>query len=181
MELGLKRGTAKILPHQPEWRANAAETIEMLKTLLGGVAVDIQHVGSTAIPAIHAKPIIDLAVGLRDLQDIQPYIRPLEQAGVYFRGEDVPGQMLFVMGDLEKEFRTHHVHMVQWNSAAWNNYLNFRDYLNAFPEKAAAYDACKQDLAARFPHDRRRYTAGKHEIIDRLLEEARRWRAAGSL
>lgn len=70
MELGLKRGTAKILPHQPEWRANAAETIEMLKTLLGGVAVDIQHVGSTAIPAIHAKPIIDLAVGLRDLQDI---------------------------------------------------------------------------------------------------------------
>ena len=89
--------------------------------------------------------------------------------------------MLFVMGDLEKEFRTHHVHMVQWNSAAWNNYLNFRDYLNAFPEKAAAYDACKQDLAARFPNDRRRYTAGKHEIIDRLLEEARRWRAAGSL
>ena len=55
---------------------------------------------------------------------------------------------------------------------------NFRDYLNAFPEKAAAYDACKQDLAARFPNDRRRYTAGKREIIDRLLEEARRWRAS---
>ena len=125
MELGLQRGTAKVLPHQPEWRAKAAETIGMLKALLGDTAVDIQHVGSTAIPAIHAKPIIDLAVGLRDLRDIQPYIRPLEQAGVCFRGEDVPGQMLFVMGDLEKEFRTHHVHMVQWNSAAWNNYLNY--------------------------------------------------------
>ena len=59
MELGLQRGTAKVLPHQPEWRAKAAETIGMLKALLGDTAVDIQHVGSTAIPAIHViRPIL---------------------------------------------------------------------------------------------------------------------------
>ena len=78
--------------------------------------MDVQHVGSTAIPRIHAKPIIDIAVGVRDPGDIMPFIGVLEQNGFIFRGEDVPGQFLFVMGDLENDIRTHHIHIVKWKS-----------------------------------------------------------------
>ena len=170
--IGLKRGTVELMPHQKEWVENAESTIRLLKEILGDTAVDIQHVGSTAIRSIQAKPIIDLAVGLRELSDILPHEEILRQQGFIFRGEDVPGQMLFVMGDFEKDTRTHHIHAVKWKSREWNHYIAFRDYLNANPEKAKLYDQRKRELALRYGDDRKSYTAGKQEIIDRLLGEA---------
>ena len=174
--LGLKRGTVELLPHQPEWDAQACAAIALLKRLLGDAAVDIQHVGSTAIPAIHAKPIVDIAVGVRALEDTLSHIESLERAGVLYRGEDHPSQQLFVMGNDERDIRTHHIHVVPWKGLAWNHYIAFRDYLNAFPEKAREYDALKRSLAARFADDRPRYTAGKQALIDRLLLEAETWK-----
>ena len=96
----------------------------------------------------------------------------MEQHDFVFRGEDVEGQLLFVMGDFEKDTRTHHIHVVKWNGEEWNNYINFRDYLNCCPDKAMLYDACKKKLASQFPDDRRSYTAGKQELIECLLKEA---------
>ena len=128
-----------LAPHQEEWTQNAERTIQTLKRLLEPVAVDIQHIGSTAIPSIHAKPIIDLVVGVRNLGDIVPYVELLKQHDIVFRGEDVAGQLLFVMGDFEKDTRTHHIHVVRWNGAEWNNYINFRDYLNRLLKEAHAW------------------------------------------
>lgn len=169
---GLLRGKVKLLPHQDEWNKNAADVIAKLKDLLGKTAIDIQHVGSTAIASIHAKPIIDIAVAVNALNEITPYIDSLEENGFFCRGQDVSGQMLFVMGDLDKDIRTHHIHVVEYESRNWKNYLNFRDYLNAFPQKAQEYDRCKQELARQFPDDRRSYTLGKEKIVQELLEEA---------
>ena len=166
-----------LAPHQEEWTRNAERTIQVLNRLLEPVAVDIQHIGSTAIPSIHAKPIIDLVVGVRNLDDIAPYVELLKQHDIFFRGEDVAGQLLFVMGDFEKDTRTHHIHVVRWNGAEWNNYINFRDYLNRFPDKAIEYDVCKKKLVAQFADDRGSYTTGKQELIDRLLKEAHAWRS----
>ena len=98
---GLKRGSVKLLSHQEEWNKNAENVILELKQLFGNAAVDIQHVGSTAIASIYAKPIIDIVIGLRNLNDISPYRKRLEEHGFIFRGEDVAGQMLFVMSDFE--------------------------------------------------------------------------------
>ena len=170
--IGLKRGSVKLISHQEEWNKNAEKVILKLKQLLGDAAVDIQHVGSTAIASIYAKPIIDIVIGVRDLNDIVSYVRLLEQHDFVFRGEDVEGQLLFVMGDFEKDTRTHHIHVVKWNGEEWNNYINFRDYLNCCPDKAMLYDACKKKLASQFPDDRRSYTAGKQELIECLLKEA---------
>ena len=128
-----------LAPHQEEWTQNAERTIQTLKRLLEPVAVDIQHIGSTAIPSIHAKPIIDLVIGVRNLDDIAPYVELLKQHDIVFRGEDVAGQLLFVMGDFEKDTRTHHIHVVRWNGAEWNNYINFRDYLNRLLKEAHAW------------------------------------------
>ena len=66
--------------------------------------------------------------------------------------------------------------MVKWNGTEWNNYINFRDYLNVFPEKAKIYDELKQELAIQFPKERRQYTEGKQQLIDKFLQEAMRWR-----
>ena len=112
--LGLKRGTVDLLPHNPLWENVAAETIMKLKSLLNDVAIDIQHVGSTSIQNICAKPIIDVAVGINTLDSIKPYIELLKKNGIIFRKEDVKEQLLFVIGDFEKEFRTHHIHVVEW-------------------------------------------------------------------
>ncbi len=175
--IGLKRGTVKQIAHQNEWDREAKRTIEELKRFLGNTAIDIQHIGSTAISSIHAKPIIDIAIGVYDLIDIMPYIDMLGKNGFIFRGEVVPKQVLFVKGDLEKDFRTHHIHVVRWNDDEWNDYINLRDYLNAFPEKAMIYDEFKRRLAIQFSEERRRYTEGKQQIIVEFLEEARLWRA----
>ncbi len=174
--IGLKRGSVELLSHQEEWNKNAENVIWGLKRLLGNAAVDIQHVGSTAIHSIYAKPIIDIVIGLRALNDISPYRKLLEEHGFVFRGEDVVGQMLFVMGDFEKDTRTHHIHAVKWNGTEWSNYINFRDYLNCHPDKAMQYDACKKKLALQFSDDRRSYTEGKQECIECLLKEADVWK-----
>ena len=174
--LGLKRGTVELLPHQPLWEDAAAKTIVLLKALLKEVAIDIQHVGSTSIQNICAKPIIDIAVGVNGLDSIKPYVGLLEENGIIFRKEDVNEQLLFVIGDFEKEFRTHHIHVVEWNSVAWNNYINFRDYLNTFPDYAKEYAALKKKLALEFANNRGNYTAGKHDFINRMLKQACLWR-----
>ena len=175
--LGLQRGIVKLIEHQSTWKIEAEQTIAELKSLLGDAAIDIQHVGSTAIPSIHAKPIIDIAVGIRDLNDIISYVETLKSNQYIFRGEDIPGQILFVKGDFEKNIRTHHIHVVEWNEIEWNNYINFCDYLNAFPEKAKTYDMCKLNLAKQFPQNRSSYTKGKQKLVSELLEEAKAWKS----
>ncbi|KAG4087233.1 UPF0157-domain-containing protein [Neocallimastix lanati (nom. inval.)] len=174
--LGLKRGTVKLIPHQKEWEINAKETINLLKQLIGDIAIDIQHIGSTSIPTIHAKPIIDIVVGVDNLTDILPYKNLLQQYGVIFRGEVNLNQLLFVIGDMEKDTRTHHIHITPWNGKSWVNYINFRDYLIAFEEKAQIYDQYKQELALKYSNDRSQYTENKNDIIDKLLKEAYYWR-----
>ena len=85
MTLGLKRGTVALVPHEAAWEEEAARIIEKLKGILGDAAVDIQHVGSTAIPAICAKPIVDIAVAVRSFAEINAMQAELEARGFYRR------------------------------------------------------------------------------------------------
>ncbi|ENY8397289.1 TPA: GrpB family protein [Clostridioides difficile] len=174
--IGLKCGMVKLLEHQMIWDKSAKDVIILLKSIWDKTAIDIQHIGSTSIPSISAKPIIDIVVGVASLEEAKLYLERLEQCGIVFRGQDVPKQLLFAMGDFEKNTRTHHIHVVEWNSVAWNNYINFRDYLNTFTDKAKLYDSYKQKLALQFEDNRKIYTQRKQELINILLEEARLWR-----
>lgn len=175
--LGLKRGTVELKEYQHEWKINAENTIHLIWLILGNTAIDIQHIGSTAIENIYAKPIIDIVIGVRELNDIKSYIDVLEENQIFFRNADVKGQLLFVMGDFKHDTRTHHIHVVKWNDDAWNNYIDFRDFLNSFPEKAAEYNSLKQNLARQYAADRKSYTIGKQELINKILIEAKGWRS----
>lgn len=174
MSIGLKRGTVKVEPHQTERENNAEQTIMLLKSILKNTARDIRHIGSTAVKHICAKPIIDIAVGVNDLSEILEYNVILEENGFIFRGSDVPGQYLYVCG--ENDFRTHHIHVVVYNSEDWNNYINMTDYLNCHEQDAKAYSELKESLAKKYPEDRIKYTESKSEFITAILQKAAVWR-----
>ena len=184
MTLGLKRGTVALVPHEIAWEAEAAKTIERLKGILGDAAVDIQHVGSTSIPAICAKPIVDIAVAVPSFASINEKQSELEAQGFYRRSWNDDREELFACGshyDGTGDRQTHFIHVVLYNSLEWNNYLNFRDYLNAFPAVAKAYEELKLSLAAANPEDagREKYTQGKHAFIRQTLRKALVWSLLG--
>ena len=169
MHLGLERGITELLPHDNEWEAEAERIIRILHKAIPE-ARDIQHVGSTAIKSIDAKPIVDIAVALDDVRSAASHIDDLAEYGIIYRGSDVPEQILFIIG--AGNIRTHHIHIVKWHGEAWNNYIAFRDYMNSHPGKAAEYEKLKKQLASSFPDNRRAYTAGKAGFIGKIIAEA---------
>ena len=174
MGLGLRRGTVAVEAHDDGWERLAADTIKRLKDILQDVLIDAQHVGSTAVRHIYAKPIIDIAVGVSDFAELLSRNELLERNGFIFRGQDHPGQYLYVCGD--RDHRTHHIHAVIYRSAEWNDYVNLRDYLNCHKEDADAYSELKRSLAKQYPDDRKTYTAMKSDFINGILKKAQKWR-----
>ena len=180
--IGLRRGMVKLAMHQPQWDEEARRTIEELKTIFGKAAPDIQHVGSTAIPSIMAKPIIDIAVAARSFDDVIRLEDKLKKHGYYYRPDsDIHWQMLFAKGSFYEntgDVQTHFIHVVNAASREWIDYINFRDYMNAHPDDAKAYEALKLRLALENPLDRGRekYLAGKRAFVIEMLQKAARWR-----
>ena len=175
--IGLKRGTVALYPHDTAWENEAARTMEKLKKILNTAAVDIRHVGSTAVKTICAKPIIDIAVGVKDFDSILKKQRKLEKNGFYLRNSSIENQLLFACGsyyDGTGELQTHFIHVVIHGSREWQNYLLVRDYLNADINAAKEYEALKRRLAAECPADsgREHYLAGKHGFITALIRTA---------
>ncbi len=176
--IGLKRGTVKLYEHEKEWETEAQNTILRLKSILGDIIKDIQHVGSTSILSIKAKPIIDIALAVDDFDDILAYERELRLEGFYYRPKVTLGeQLLFASGsyyDGTGDEQTHFIHAVHTNSMDWINYINFRDYLNSTLSAAKEYEKLKLSLAMEAPVDsgREKYTAGKHDFITQTLRKA---------
>ena len=174
--IGLKRGTVILEPHREEWEIMAQEMIHTLKDVLKDDVIDVQHIGSTAVKSICAKPIIDIVVGVKDFDKIVWHNEALAENGVIYRREDHPGQHLYICGDLEKGIHTHYIHVVVWGKDAWNHYIDMRDYLNTNEEKAKEYSELKVCLARKYSEDRTAYTSGKSVFIEEVLNCAEEWR-----
>lgn len=178
--IGLKRGTVQLCEHEKEWEIEAQNTIARLKEILGDVIKDIQHVGSTAIPTIKAKPIIDIAVAVDQFDDILAYEQELKDAGFYNRSNAsayLCNQLLFASGNFYEgtgDLQTHFIHVVLTGSMDWIHYIHFRDYLNHTPSAAKAYEDLKMSLAEQVPVDsgREKYHQGKHDFIVHTLRKA---------
>jgi GrpB-like predicted nucleotidyltransferase (UPF0157 family) len=139
----------------------------------------IEHFGSTAVPGLSAKPIVDMLVEVASLEETKRSIVPiLESQGYdYFWrptwGDDVPPWYAWFIKRDGKGARTHHIHMVEREFEHWDRLL-FRDYLIAHPEAAWEYQVLKLRLASAYPNDRRAYTSAKTEFIVRVTERAKR-------
>lgn len=176
MSIGLLRGTVAIEPHCKEWELSANKLIEELKDVLQEDIVDAQHIGSTSIKMISAKPIVDIVVGVTSFDRIFKYNYILNGKGIFYRGQDHLGQYLYVCSDIENKLQTHYIHVVIWGQEAWNDYINMRDYLNCHEEQAIEYSNLKQHLARAYPNDRTAYTNGKSSFIESILTRAKEWR-----
>lgn len=176
--LGLKRGTVQLCEHEQAWEIEAQNAILQLKEILGAVIKDIQHVGSTSIPSIKAKPIIDIAIAVDDFEDVLLLEEDLKKQGFYYRPKvDLGEQLLFASGsyyDSTGDLQTHFIHIVKTGSMDWRNYINFRDYLNSTPAVAKAYEDLKVLLAKQASVDsgREKYLRGKHDFIVYTLRKA---------
>ncbi|MCL2671896.1 MAG: GrpB family protein [Clostridiales bacterium] len=180
MPIGLKRGVVALFDHDPEWSSIARETIARLWGIFGSVAKDIQHVGSTSIIGIKAKPMIDIAVAVDDSADVETLAPALEAEGFMRRNWDNDTQLIFAVGEdvpPDDRITTHFIHIVKTGSAGWGEYVYFRDYLNALPDVAKDYEAIKVRLATENPYDpgREKYLAGKRHFIIAKIYEARIW------
>lgn len=176
MSIGLRSGVVSLEPHRMEWEIAAQETIDQLKNILKDDIIDAQHIGSTAIRSICAKPIIDIAVGVGGFDRIMRHNDILQGNGIIYRRQDHPNQHLYVCGDLENTIHTHYIHVVIYKAEAWNNYINMRDYLNAHEDEAVEYARLKDNLAKQYPEDRIGYTKGKQIFIENILRKAEEWR-----
>jgi GrpB-like predicted nucleotidyltransferase (UPF0157 family) len=167
--IGLKQGVVKLRPYDECWKSYALKAMAELKAIFGSEALGIQHVGSTSVHGLIAKPIIDIAVGVEDLSVVAGFIPGLEEAGfIHNPANDNACQVFFSCGDFKADIRTHHIHVVVFNGSEWNNYLKFRDALNADAQKRSEYRALKMKLADEYPNDRDAYTEGKADFIQRV-------------
>jgi GrpB-like predicted nucleotidyltransferase (UPF0157 family) len=126
-------------------------------------------VGSTAVPGLLAKPIVDIIIGLRNWNSLAGTIRHLQEAGYRYRGfrDDAGGHVADYVID---KITRRHVHIVEYGSRQWVRYLLFRDHLRRDPVARAEYESFKRELAARYPRNRRSYTAAKQEFIERMTD-----------
>jgi Uncharacterized conserved protein len=167
--IGLKRGSVLLSPHNEEWHMLFEEEKSRVLDSIGEYIVAVEHVGSTAICGISAKPIIDIAVAIRTFDEGTKCVAGLERLDYEYKGENgVPERHFFGKGIP----RTHHLHMVAIDSDFWSSHLVFRDYLNEHHLVALEYNRLKQNLAGRFPENREAYTDGKALFVKSVLRRA---------
>ena len=170
------REEISIAPHDPGWPNLYENEAAFLRLKLPqSVVIKIEHFGSTAVPGLAAKPVIDVLVQVSSLEETKEQIVPILEAEGYdyfWRTDVSPAYAWFIKRDSEGK-RTHHIHMVEADSKLWER-LYFRDYLSEFPEEAKRYAELKQALAERYPNDRMAYTEGKAEYVIAITERAKR-------
>jgi len=163
----------EIAEFDPAWPGAYERERAAILAALGDLVFAVEHVGSTSVPGLGAKPIIDIMIGLRDLADHARCVAPLDGLGYEYRGDGgIPGRHYF-RKKLAVGLRTHHIHMVERESDFWRRHVLFRDYLRGHPDEASAYQRLKVRLAAQFRDDRLAYTEAKSEFIEAALAKAR--------
>lgn len=165
--LGLEYDVVRLVDHDPRWIAAGALGSAVLRQVCGAAARDVRHVGSTAVPGLIAKPILDVAVLLRMASDLDEVVARLRGLGLIPRGPSDGGYLLVL--ESAPSIRVAHVHVVNPGDAEWGRYLQFGDRLRADPAARERYAATKRALADQFPAERSRYTDQKTETIRSLL------------
>lgn len=166
----------EIHPYDPTWPELFLATARPIRAALGEVAVRIDHIGSTSLPGVAAKPIIDLQISVTGFEPFERILKPMEALGYGWRSDNP---------ELTKRYfreptgaRRTHVHVREAGSWSEQMALLFRDYLRLHPDDCAAYVELKQGLAVQYRDDREAYTDAKDPFIWQILSKADKWSQA---
>ncbi len=164
--------SVELVPYDETWPALFEQERARIERVVGSWVEHIEHVGSTAVPGLAAKPILDILIGVRSLPEAQQRcIEPFERLGYEYRGDaGVPGRLFFRKGDPKK---SHHLHVAEVGDAFWEHHLLFRDYLRTHQETALEYAGLKRALAECYHDDRAAYTEAKTDFISEVVQRAR--------
>ncbi len=172
--------TIVVEDYNPEWPHHFEDLRQLLMPSFQGLPVSIEHVGSTSVPGLAAKPIIDIDIVVPDAAVSRQVIAGLAPLGYWHQGDlGIPGRAAMKAGNERVPFsdddRTkppHHLYVILETSAAWENHRRLRSYLRSHPEAVMAYAALKKQLAAAYPHDIDAYVASKTPLLADLLTKA---------
>ena len=164
--LGLENNVVSLNDYTPLWADLYREEEGRIRAAVGHLIVDLQHIGSTAIPGIKAKPILDMMAGVTQLEKAILCKAPLEAIGYdYIADADIANDYVFGKGVA----RTHYLHVVEYGGAKWINHLCFRDRLRSDPELAQAYGRLKEELSREFSDSRAKYHDAKSKFISAVV------------
>jgi GrpB-like predicted nucleotidyltransferase (UPF0157 family) len=161
----------QLVPHNPEWSALFEEVRAAIKPIFRGVALGIEHVGSTSVPGLSAKPTIDVAVGVARMADAEHGSAAVQALG-YRKRWNTPDWLYYSKIHDHGEHAVH-IHVVEHGPGRWDDYIDFRNELRRDPQAVAAYEALKRGLAAEFVNDRLGYPEAKSGFVLDTLERAR--------
>lgn len=171
-----EREEIELVPYTPQWEVRFQEEATALSQALGETLVTVHHIGSTAIPGMIAKPIVDMLPVVKDISAVDRLTPVLKALGYEAKGEyGMPGRRFFIKRHQGK--RIVNVHIFEESHPAIERHLCFRDYVRAHPEEAAAYAALKKRLVMKSPDDIERYCWGKDDFLQAIEKKALLWRA----
>lgn len=172
--IGLKRGIVKIVPYRKEWAKLFEKEKKRLEKALGNKVVDIQHVGSTSIQNMPAKPIIDINVGIKMMKNSGKFIKLFKSLGYEYNPKFGSGRthMVFIKGN--RVSKTHHLHLMRYNGDIWKKHLSFRNYLHEHKSDAKKYEQLKKSLQKKFTNDIHSYIINKAEFIKNIIKKAKK-------
>lgn len=167
--LGLERGLVSLSPHSEKWHRLYKIERDRLLDAIGDPSLKVEHIGSTSICGIAAKPVLDMMIGTAEYAPELPFVKNLEDLGYEYKGENwIPERHYFGKGSP----RTVHLNVVRHGGEFWLKHIAFRDLLKMSREAALEYERLKLSLADQFPNDRDAYTNGKAEFIAKILKQA---------
>jgi GrpB-like predicted nucleotidyltransferase (UPF0157 family) len=162
--------TVRLVAYDPTWPLEFDAEVERIERACDGLPIKLEHIGSTSIPGLSAKPVIDILAGRPGNIPGARYVNAFKQLGYEHKGAyGIPGRNYFRKGVP----RTHHVHLVSWSSNLWRDHLLFRDYLRAHPEIAREYETIKRELATMYLQDKEQYTDAKGPFVRSIVRRAR--------
>lgn len=163
----------QLLPHDPSWAEQANREANRLLDATGSLFSQISHVGSTSIPGIAAKPIVDLVAVAASLDRLDEARPEIEALGYAWHGEyGLEGRRFCTLTDPASGLRKFHLHCYAEGDHSIRRHLAFRDYMRAHPDQAQAYEEMKRHCAAKHPDDSHAYTECKDRWIKRVEAEA---------
>lgn len=171
--IGLKRQTVRIVDHNPYWAELGAETCRRVREAAGTLIIDVQHVGSTSVPGLPAKPILDIAAAVPALDVISELKEKLAVLGYRYHSDEQDSGGHFFTRDVPPDIRIVHLHVVTSDDVQWTNFLRFRDILRQDCGLRKRYAELKHDLCDRYPRNREAYTDAKQDFIQGVLNGKR--------
>ena len=168
--MGLKVGTVTLEEYNSNWSKMFEEEKENLKKIFKDLAIEIEHIGSTSVEGLTAKPIIDVAVGVKNLKDFDKIKECFEEP--YSVKKDSVSDEILIRRRIAEDITTHLIHVMEVDGKRYQDTIKFRNYIRKHKDVLIEYEKLKKELAEKYADNRKMYTSSKNDFIQNIIKKA---------